>query len=264
MAEIITVERRRRWSDLDKARIVAETFEPDAGVSEVARQHGLHGSQLFAWRKLVRDGSLRVPTSSAATFAPVIVAPGQIEERSSSPAVMAERSLDSRSGASGRMEIVIGRGRRITVFGRCRHQSAGSRVARTGAAMISLPPGVRVWLAVGRTDMRKGFDGLAMLAQEQLQQDPFSGQLFVFRGRNPAGRICELCPGTAGSPSCYRPPPPRVARSVVHLIVGALLKPHRIHSVSTSLRRHRSSYRPRRMFDRPAIRDGAQDLLSSH
>ena len=49
--------------------------------------------------------------------------------------------------------------------------------------MIAPPPNVRVWLAAGTTDMRKGFDGLASLAQQQLGQDPFSGQLFVFRGR---------------------------------------------------------------------------------
>lgn len=49
--------------------------------------------------------------------------------------------------------------------------------------MITVPAGVRVFLAMGPTDMRKGFDGLAMLAQSVLQQDPFSGHLFVFRGR---------------------------------------------------------------------------------
>ncbi len=49
--------------------------------------------------------------------------------------------------------------------------------------MIALPPGVRVWLAAGVTDMRKGFDGLAALVQLHLGQDPFSGQLFAFRGR---------------------------------------------------------------------------------
>jgi transposase len=49
--------------------------------------------------------------------------------------------------------------------------------------MIALPVGSRVWLAAGVTDMRKGFDGLAALVQTQLAQDPFSGQLFVFRGR---------------------------------------------------------------------------------
>jgi len=49
--------------------------------------------------------------------------------------------------------------------------------------MIGLPVGARVWLAVGRTDMRKGFDGLAALVQAVLQEDPFCGHLFVFRGR---------------------------------------------------------------------------------
>lgn len=49
--------------------------------------------------------------------------------------------------------------------------------------MIPIPSGVMVWLAVGKTDMRKGFDGLARQVQETLQDDPFSGHLFVFRGR---------------------------------------------------------------------------------
>ena len=49
--------------------------------------------------------------------------------------------------------------------------------------MIALPAGARVWLAAGATDLRKGFDGLAGLVQTQLAEDPFSGQLFVFRGR---------------------------------------------------------------------------------
>src|SRR5262249_17290917 len=49
--------------------------------------------------------------------------------------------------------------------------------------MCALPAGVGVWLATGHTDMRRGFDGLALLVQEQLKRDPHSGQLFVFRGR---------------------------------------------------------------------------------
>jgi len=47
--------------------------------------------------------------------------------------------------------------------------------------MMGLPAGTRVWLAVGRTDMRKGFDGLAAAVQERMAQDPFCGHLFVFR-----------------------------------------------------------------------------------
>jgi len=49
--------------------------------------------------------------------------------------------------------------------------------------MIALPSGTRVWVAAGVTDMRKGMDGLAALVQTTLLENPFSGHLFVFRGR---------------------------------------------------------------------------------
>ena len=49
--------------------------------------------------------------------------------------------------------------------------------------MMMVPAGVKVHLALGYTDMRKGLDGLAMLVQGTLKQDPFSGHLFAFRGR---------------------------------------------------------------------------------
>lgn len=49
--------------------------------------------------------------------------------------------------------------------------------------MIPVPSGVRVWLATGHTDMRKGFAGLALQVQEVLRHDPHGGHLFVFRGR---------------------------------------------------------------------------------
>ena len=46
-----------------------------------------------------------------------------------------------------------------------------------------IPSGTRVWLAAGATDMRRGFDGLAAIVQERLGADPFSGHIFLFRGR---------------------------------------------------------------------------------
>lgn len=49
--------------------------------------------------------------------------------------------------------------------------------------MIGPPAGTRVWLAAGVTDMRRGFDGLAAIVQDTLRADPFSGHVFVFRGR---------------------------------------------------------------------------------
>ena len=49
--------------------------------------------------------------------------------------------------------------------------------------MITPPPGVRVYLACGYTDMRKGMATLAMLVQQALGHDPFSGAVYAFRGR---------------------------------------------------------------------------------
>jgi transposase len=49
--------------------------------------------------------------------------------------------------------------------------------------MIAAPPGVRVYLACGTTDMRRGMAGLAMQVQQGLAQDPFSGSVFAFRGK---------------------------------------------------------------------------------
>ena len=56
--------------------------------------------------------------------------------------------------------------------------------------MITVPAGVRIYLACGATDMRRGFDGLSMQAQEVLKQDPFSGAIFCFRGRR--GHLVKL------------------------------------------------------------------------
>ena len=49
--------------------------------------------------------------------------------------------------------------------------------------MIPIPTGVRVWLATGHTDMRKGFGSLSLQVQEVLRRDPLGGHLFCFRGR---------------------------------------------------------------------------------
>jgi transposase len=49
--------------------------------------------------------------------------------------------------------------------------------------VLSLPPTVRIFLAVEPADMRKGFDGLSQLVRERIAQDPLSGHLYVFRNR---------------------------------------------------------------------------------
>src|SRR3712207_1175217 len=69
--EVITgVGRRRRWTDEEKAWIVAESLDPATTVSAVARRYGLHASQLFVWRQqLAAPAAREVPA-----FVPVVVA----------------------------------------------------------------------------------------------------------------------------------------------------------------------------------------------
>jgi transposase len=56
--------------------------------------------------------------------------------------------------------------------------------------MIPMPGGVRVWIAVGHTDMRRGMNSLALLVQEALKRDPHGGDLYVFRGKS--GKLIKV------------------------------------------------------------------------
>jgi transposase len=109
-AEVITsVERRRRWSQDEKERLVAASLEPGANVSEVARVAGLHVSQLFRWRKeLCRRGE-----ASIAPFVPVEIGPSvPPREVAEAPLVPARRRK-----SHGIIEIDLGSGHRIRVDG---------------------------------------------------------------------------------------------------------------------------------------------------
>ncbi|MCW1838743.1 IS66-like element accessory protein TnpA [Prosthecomicrobium hirschii] len=68
---------RRRWTADDRARIVAETLEPGAVVSEVARRHGLTPQQVFTWRREARKRT----EADALAFVPAVVAPAPRKSR---------------------------------------------------------------------------------------------------------------------------------------------------------------------------------------
>jgi transposase len=122
--ELITgTGRRRRWSSDDKVRIVVESLEPGATVSEVARRHGLSPQQLFAWRREARCVSGQPPEVAAALAAPAVDCkasrelPDPPRPAGSTPAfaqvVVAASSPASASPApkgkvQGAIEIVIG------------------------------------------------------------------------------------------------------------------------------------------------------------
>jgi transposase len=71
--EVITgVGGRRSWSRDDKARIVAESFGVRANVSAVARRYGLRPQQVYAWRRLARQGALVLPAEDEVGFVPIL------------------------------------------------------------------------------------------------------------------------------------------------------------------------------------------------
>ena len=57
-------------------------------------------------------------------------------------------------------------------------------------AVIPIPSGVRVWIATGHTDMRRGMNSLALLVQEAFTLDPHGGDLYVFRGKS--GKLIKI------------------------------------------------------------------------
>src|SRR6266852_9338645 len=79
---------RRLWSDDEKRRIVAETFEDGASVSIVARRHDLNANMLFTWRRAF--GAVAAP-ASAETFVPAVIRPEAIPTTSATPPALAGR-----------------------------------------------------------------------------------------------------------------------------------------------------------------------------
>jgi transposase len=73
--EVFAGAGRRRWDEALKAQIVAESFEPGAVVTQVARRHGCRAQQVHDWRRLARQGLLALPSVAPAPEAPLPEAP---------------------------------------------------------------------------------------------------------------------------------------------------------------------------------------------
>lgn len=95
--EVITsVERRRRWSVAEKEQLIAASLEPGASVSALARDAGIHPSQLYGWRRQLR-------ARPAIGFAPVQIAP--------------ETTTSTGLAGCGVIEIEFASGARMRVMG---------------------------------------------------------------------------------------------------------------------------------------------------
>ena len=98
--EVVESGRRRRWSEDEKLRIVAESLSGPRLVSATARRYGISPGLLYTWRRAFRVKPIGVE-DSAPGFVPAIVVP--------------EAQPRMARGAIGRMEIVVAKGRRIIV-----------------------------------------------------------------------------------------------------------------------------------------------------
>ena len=100
--DVIRTGARRRWSAEEKQRIVGESFAAPRNASATARRYGLSTGQLFAWRRLAREGKL-VLDGAVAGFVPAVVLPEQDPRERIEPSPV------------GRIEIVLSEPRRIMI-----------------------------------------------------------------------------------------------------------------------------------------------------
>ena len=166
-------ERRRRWTTVEKLRIVEESETAAMPIVEVAHRHGIHPNQLHGWRRQARLGL----GTQECRLVPIAVAPAESKVCEQPKAAVGDDRRSSNWCCATDEFCACQRVWR-------RHEPPRSlRRWRVAGKMIAFPSGVQVSLATGHTDMRKGFDGLAVLVQEVLKRDPHKGHLFVFRGR---------------------------------------------------------------------------------
>lgn len=111
-------ERRRRWSDEERLRILAEAFSPGACVAEVCRRHDVSSALIYTWRRKLRE--------TRAEPAPVdLPGPGFAE------AMMVEDAGAGRAGVHPAMIIDLARGKRVSIF-------ASASAAAVAAALKAL------------------------------------------------------------------------------------------------------------------------------
>lgn len=72
------VGRRRRWTALEKGRIVAEALNAGVPVAEIARRHDMSSQHLFSWIRAAKEGRLALPADEVAVFVPIVTAATEV------------------------------------------------------------------------------------------------------------------------------------------------------------------------------------------
>lgn len=174
-------QRKWVWSDEEKRSICLQARVPQVSVAQVARRYAMNTDLIHKRLRDPRFASgvqavdLSVPED--ATFLPI-----EIADIAPAPTAPISPTPSTELITAQRVDITLSDGRRILVEGPTALSAISALVRGTGA-MIPAPRNTRVWLAAGVTDMRRGFNTLAAQAEQVLAEDPYSGHMFVFRGR---------------------------------------------------------------------------------
>ncbi len=188
------VERIRSW------RLPSHRGSPVHGVADVARRFDVtRVSRSTTGDRRRGAGSLQASVRRRGSFEVIGAAAGEAVLPAAAPEPSPTEGVHGGDcGHAGRRSFA------------CRSSPPTTDLTpadpRRGGGMIGPGAGVRVYLACGVTDMRKGIAGLAALAQQALRQNPASGAVFAFRGRR--GDRIKLLAGTvrvsASTTRCWR------------------------------------------------------------
>jgi transposase len=121
---LVGPERRRRWSEDEKARIIEESLRPGAQITDIARRHGVSRALLYAWRREARCAPISPVASPIPEFVPVLLSAPEEPQSASAPSETgaldrgSRRSAKRRVDGSGEIEVVLPGGARLTLRGR--------------------------------------------------------------------------------------------------------------------------------------------------
>lgn len=169
---IAQVSGRRIFTVEQQLAIMRDAFGPGRSVRAACERHEVSNGQVYTWRRNAMSGQMGLVRPAAPVFAEVEVA---------DPPLLPPPVVEG----AGRIGIELPSGIKLSVDASVGWRGAGARAVRpcpvTGAAAIPAfcAPHARVFLACGATDMRKGFDGLAVRAAATAGQPAFGRDLRV-------------------------------------------------------------------------------------
>jgi transposase len=121
---LIGPERRRRWSEDEKARIIEESLQPGAQIADIARRHGVSRGLLYTWRREARCAPVLPVESSEPAFVPVLLSAPEEPQRAAAASETTDQDRASRrtpkrrAPSGGEIEVVLPGGARLTLRGR--------------------------------------------------------------------------------------------------------------------------------------------------